>query len=171
MNILTTERLRELSAADGKPTSGEAVAMAAELLAAREVKRKFDEVDPVGTLRAARAEAERLRAEHGTVTEALLKCWAKSLTEVKQLRTALAEMTAERDAAIRVQHARQPDPNAAAVSLLMDSHVKCNETLARLARWTTEHGAQLCPAIGCADTYGEGMRVAKRRVAEILANG
>jgi hypothetical protein len=39
--------------------------------------------------------------------------------------------------------------------------------LSRLSEWSMQHGAALCPGHH-ADTFGEGMREAKRQVAAIL---
>ncbi len=38
--------------------------------------------------------------------------------------------------------------------------------LSRVEQWTHEHGAALVPRV-CADTYGEGMREAKKQVAAL----
>ncbi len=41
------------------------------------------------------------------------------------------------------------------------------DALSQLRTWTLEHGAALCPN-GRPDTFGEGMRAAKKQVATIL---
>ena len=45
---------------------------------------------------------------------------------------------------------------------------EAQEKVARVAQWTYEHGAALCPRAGCADTFGDGMRAAKCEVGLML---
>lgn len=44
---------------------------------------------------------------------------------------------------------------------------RAEEALSRIADWTREHGAALKPA-GSADTFGDGMREAKRQVGQMV---
>lgn len=41
--------------------------------------------------------------------------------------------------------------------------------LGRIGDWTHQFGAALCPTAGSADSFGDGMREAKRQVATIVA--
>lgn len=41
------------------------------------------------------------------------------------------------------------------------------ERLARIVEWTHAHGAALCLTAGSADTFGDGMRAAKKQVAAL----
>lgn len=42
--------------------------------------------------------------------------------------------------------------------------------IARVSDWTRQHGAALCPTAGSADTFGDGMREAKRQIGHILGS-
>lgn len=62
-----------------------------------------------------------------------------------------------------------------ALSLLIDEHAEAivetleryEAALGRVRHWTHVHGDVLCPR--GADTYGEGMRDAKRQVGDIIS--
>lgn len=42
------------------------------------------------------------------------------------------------------------------------------DTVARIEAWTHQYGSNLKPFPGMSDTYGDGMRVAKQQVSELL---
>lgn len=82
----------------------------------------------------------------------MLSGWRRRDTEVKRLQRELAE-------------ARERKPG-----FLAREMVKVRACIAALEQWTHEHGAALIPTAGSADTFGDGMRVAKRQVAGLLHN-
>lgn len=43
--------------------------------------------------------------------------------------------------------------------------------LARIEAWSKLYGSTLCPGPGSADTFGDGMRAAKRQIASLLMMG
>lgn len=46
--------------------------------------------------------------------------------------------------------------------------VKLEKILSRLSEWTHEYGKNLCPRMGEADSYGDGVRSCKTQVASII---
>ncbi len=54
------------------------------------------------------------------------------------------------------------------VTVLKAENERARELLNRIGEWCDQHGRELTPAAGQCDSYGDGMREAKRRVREIL---
>lgn len=140
---IPTERLREIATTS---LGDEHREVAAELLAARErLEHPVYVLDSEAQRKAeqerdaARAEVERLRLD--------VKCAAE--------RESFAASTNER---------LRAELDAARAEI-----ERTEAALSTIWQWTIEHGAALCPKSGCADTYGEGMRMAKREVAKFLA--
>lgn len=61
-----------------------------------------------------------------------------------------------------------PCPVHARENALQDRAIKAENTIAELVGWTHEYGKALCPSLGSTDTYGEGIRAAKRQVMNII---
>ncbi|MBP9863663.1 MAG: hypothetical protein KBD62_37300 [Kofleriaceae bacterium] len=80
-------------------------------------------------------------------------------------------LLAERDAL-----GRSLDASASTVALLSEQVGRAEKDrdearglLGRIGDWTHQFGAALCPTAGSADSFGDGMREAKRQVATIVA--
>lgn len=59
------------------------------------------------------------------------------------------------------------DEARAQVAAMQARAERAEAALGRVLDWTVTYGQQLCPPPGVFDTYGEGMRVAKRHAASI----
>lgn len=83
---------------------------------------------------------------------------------------ALPELCAKLDAA-EAEVARLKTENSALRCELVkavDENGSLRAVLGLVETWTHEHAAALCPTPGSADTFGDGMRKAKRQVGNIL---
>jgi hypothetical protein len=65
-----------------------------------------------------------------------------------------------------VHSTKEPAPNGFSVDPGMED---LRARLGAITDWTHAHGKHLCPPMGTVDSYGEGMRNAKRQVAAFLA--
>jgi hypothetical protein len=59
--------------------------------------------------------------------------------------------------------------NDSELSRLRAENERLRAVVGRVRYWTHLHGVALCPAIGDADSFGDGMRAAKKEVARLLA--
>jgi hypothetical protein len=94
--------------------------------------------------------------------------------EISPLTFELADALRKVDAEARVESESMLRNETAKFSLAIeDANREIEElrrTLSRVETWTRVYGAALVPH-GCADSYGDGMRTAKRTVSELLNRG
>ncbi len=123
------------------------------------------------TLARLTADLAAVTAERDSLRTVLTDAASEVARESAKRDARVTTLTAERDEALASATIERTAANEW-LAQLHDARRERDEArglLGRIGDWTHQFGAALCPTAGSADSFGDGMREAKRQVATIVA--